>query len=137
MTDLTPEEKQKLDFKEDYRQWLIENKKKTEEEMARDRLTEKYVIMKKIQKEMNKQENRMKAAETITNSEEEAMKADETVFGRVSKSVSGLFGRGGGSKKKRKGSAKKSTRRHKKKSGKKGKSNKKKGSNKKRRHTRR
>jgi hypothetical protein len=135
--DLTPEEKQKLDFKEDYRQWLIEHKKKTEEEMARDRLTEKYVIMKKIQKEMNKQENRMMAAETITKSEEDAMKADETVFGRVSKSVSGLFGRGGGSKKKRKGSAKKSTRRHKKKSGKKGKSNKKKRSNKKRRHTRR
>jgi len=98
--------------------------------------------MKKIQNRMNDEANRLKAAETPSNrpnvnSEEEAMKADETVFGRVSKSVSGLFGRGGGSKKERKGSAKKSTRRHKKKSGKKGKSNKKKGSNKKRRHTRR
>ena len=142
ITHLTPEEIQDLDFKEDYRQYLIHHKRKTEKEMARDRLTEKYVIMKKIQNRMNDEANRLKAAEPPSNrpnvnSEEEAMKADETVFGRVSKSVSGLFGRVGGSKKKRKGSAKKSTRRHKKKSGKKGKSNKKKGSNKKRRYTRR
>jgi len=146
ITNLTPEEKQKLDFKEDYRLWLIDNKKATIEEMARDRLTEKYVIMKKIQNRMMNEANRMKSAETMTNrpivkssedarvsEEEKAMEANEGIFTRLSKGL----GLAGGSKKKRKGSAKKSTRKHKKKSGKKGKSNKKKGSNKKRRYTRR
>jgi hypothetical protein len=133
------EEKQQLEFKEDYRQYLIDHKRKTQEEMDRDRLTEKYVIMKKIQKRMNEEANSMMAAETtsnrpIVNSEEKATAStDKGFLSRVSKS----FGFGGGSKKKRKGSAKKSTKNHKKKSGKKGKSNKKKRSNKKRRYTRR
>jgi hypothetical protein len=92
--------------------------------------------MKKIQNEMNAEtEMAINDATKINRSaqpeQEEAIKPGETVFGRVSRSVSGIFGKRGGSKKKRKGSAKKSTRRHKKKSGKKGKSNKK------RRHTRR
>ena len=137
-------EKEALDFKEDYRQYLITNNKATKEAMDRDRLTAKYIIMKQIQNRINKEAeaeteaamndatkiNRPAQPETKTNSEERS-----SLIGAVSNFFT--TPKRGGSKKKRKGTAKKSTRRYKKKSGKKGKSSKRKGSNKKRRHTRR
>ena len=141
--NLSNAEKEAIDFKEDYRQYLIDNKKATKEAMDRDRRTAKFIIMKQIQNRINKEAeaetelamndatkiNRPAQPETKTNSEERT-----SLIGTVSKFFTTSRG---GSKKKRKGSAKKSTRKHKKKSGKKGKSHKRKGSNKKRRHTRR
>ena len=140
---LSKAEKEAIDFKEDYRQYLIDNKKATKEAMDRDRLTAKFIIMKQIQYRINKEAeaeaeaamndatkiNQPAQPETKTNSEERKSLID---------TVSNYFTTSrGGSKKKRKGSAKKSTRKHNKKSGKKGKPSKRKMSNKKRRHTRR
>jgi hypothetical protein len=154
---LTQGEKDAEDFKEEYRQYSIgrkgiSGKIITKEDIDRDRQLDKLTYMSVMKDRMDKEGVGMKIDETIIDrqrqpmnskerariSEEEkgAAAADEGFLGRVSKSVSGMFGRGG-SKKKRKGSAKKSTRKHNKKSGKKGKSHKRKGSNKKRRHTRR